>query len=413
MPFAMRILPAFFTLSPFIFWGSTADLTTSSPPYRSTFIANTSTLLTTYPPLSTANISSCTPNCSWHVPSMSHLTWMYIVPTATMVVATVQVIINKDANTTRTTTISEKLPSGVTVSPIPTNVAGTRITSVTDSFGNISTIAFPSGWVEYDATATWSGTLSTSSQCQTGEHAVTITTHPPYPNIEGSVATTIAEDPRGIFYEPFILGEPGSYYFFSAILADELFVQVCSNEEASPPLAAQGTHFLTDTVTSFESGYVQTVAKPATNPSLGAEETKDGGVEKTQIAGPIPIPLPTPHDGQIQAPEPSVGPMFPATASGVDAFVTHTAGLYSGILSEERSILGSNGLPQSYHGGSPSGGADTPSSLKGTGTNTLSSEPSTEAVPSQFTGAANSRFASMWGWIWGFIVLASSMLLAF
>jgi hypothetical protein len=64
--------------------------------------------------------------------------WTSFKPTETITAATVKLIVNKDTNTTRTTTILNELPSGLET--VPTNTAGTRTITVKGYDNRITTV---------------------------------------------------------------------------------------------------------------------------------------------------------------------------------------------------------------------------------------------------------------------------------
>jgi hypothetical protein len=85
-----------------------------------------------------APVSGCQPECSAYVWE-SHWTWMKQSITATVTHATIVYIVN-DEGQTRTSTIFNELPEGVT--PPPTNAAGTHTAAATveTEFGKYTTL---------------------------------------------------------------------------------------------------------------------------------------------------------------------------------------------------------------------------------------------------------------------------------
>lgn len=225
----------------------------------------------------------------------------------TIVAATVVAIINTNANTTRYSTIFNKLPSGYELPE--TNAAGTHTAKVSYTRGGkpqVLDLAFPTAFTAWDDNYSWTGALPTS----TFGHAMCLnasdTSVVPFPSYPQRTPTRIPTnteldfvDSAGLFFSTI----RRVYYMdaYKSHYSDVAAMQKCTlRSDVAPAMAVMTAKFLTKTSTRLEGG-------PGPSPSAAPVP----GLGPTQNSNPNPSPNPGPSpnlEQQQQQQNPTQGP---------------------------------------------------------------------------------------------------------
>ncbi|KIW95868.1 uncharacterized protein Z519_02932 [Cladophialophora bantiana CBS 173.52] len=253
---------------------------------------------------------------------MYQLIWTPRAFDTTIVAATVVQVINTDLDTTKTSTVFNKLPAGYTI-PTNTNAKGTQTVEVTYwSTGKMHTtdIAFPTVYNIYPDRYTWNGTLATvdaggTTTCSVDADTVIVVD---FPGTQPSTFTTptnsYGPDPGGLLFSTMYL-DGGMFQPFKSFFSTEAALQTCNTAPFIAPAVAELTaRFITQTSTSYEGGSSPATTgqtKPSSNGAQQASseasyatntqpepspasETASGVSKATTVKGTSDLPSQTP-----------------------------------------------------------------------------------------------------------------------
>ncbi|EER27211.1 hypothetical protein CPC735_025470 [Coccidioides posadasii C735 delta SOWgp] len=217
-------------------------------------------------------LENCTPYCKVEVEPVYTFTWYPMEFSTTVVAATVIEIVNTLVGTTRTSTISNDLPSGYT--PPATNDDGTQVTTVTYSQqGTTKTtvLAFPTSFTSWADGYTWQGRLQTEKDDETACVTAIIPSFVPFESFPQPTSISMpthpsGPDPKGLLFKPTSI-DLGAGAYVEAF-PDEGALQTCSLKHYPLPLAVEPTaRFLSKTITYFEGGKAVRQAESSSHPA--------------------------------------------------------------------------------------------------------------------------------------------------
>lgn len=277
----------------------------------------------TAPRYTNETLGPCNTNCSAHQIDF-HYYWASQKVTATLTAATVVLVVDQQRRTTKTETVYNDLPAGVT--PPPTNAKGTHTASINiaTAFGKSTVVelyasqpfaeaviannesAYPTGFIQYPVNYAWFGTLPTidafgASICSTVTTLQEVAFSAYSTPAQAKPTSTDHDDPLGHVYK--VQSYPCYGQVDASINTQNAAAELCIPVMMCGVSVVNTVKFLTETSIKYENGNSEATPTDST-PKKGSATEAPQSPTKTNDT---PLDEPTPKNtgsSQVVPPPP-------------------------------------------------------------------------------------------------------------